>query len=181
VGYSVGAHNPYLRRGLLPRWAKPALVVRDDAVLTPEEASTVRAGDYLYLLAPPEKARGLDRFFVNLPSAPRPDPRLLGDFFVSGSASLAELADIYSLQVAPEHAGESLADYFAAELGRPAKINDILLLGPIALLAHRVDDGRVTTVGLQLDAPDTEAAEADRSLPGRLRRLARRGWAALRG
>jgi cell volume regulation protein A len=181
VGYSVGPNNPYLRRGLLPRWAKPALVVRDEKVLTPEEAATVRAGDYIYLLAPPEKARGLDRFFVNLPAAPRPDPRVLGDFFVSGEVSLADLAEIYSLQVAPEHAGKPLADYFAEELDRPAKINDILLLGPIALLAHRVEGGRVTTVGLRLDEPDTETAAVDRSLAGRLRRFARRAWAVLRG
>jgi cell volume regulation protein A len=181
VGYSVGANNPYLRRGLLPRWAKPALVVRDEKVLTPDEAATVRAGDYVYLLAPPDKARGLDRFFVNLPAPPRPDPRLLGDFFVSGDVSLADLAEIYSLQVAPEHAGKSLADYFAEELERPAKINDILLLGPIALLAHRVEGGRVITVGLRLDEPDSAAAEADRSLAGRFKRWVRHAWGVLRG
>ena len=58
VGYPVAAKSPYLRRGLIPSWAKPTLIVRDERILTPDEGAPVREGDYLYLLAPPEKARG---------------------------------------------------------------------------------------------------------------------------
>ena len=179
VGYSVATNSPYLRRGLLPTWAKPTLVVRDERVLTPEEAEKVRDGDYVYLLAPPEKAQALDRFFVDMPPPARPDPRLLGDFFVSGDATLGALAEIYGLQIAPEHAEQSLADYFAEERGRPVKHNDILLLGPIGLLAHRVEGGRVTTVGLRLAEPDEDAEQS--SLVARIKRMARRAIAALRG
>jgi cell volume regulation protein A len=155
--------------------------VREERVLTPEEAQPVRQGDYLYLLAPPEKAQALDRFFVAMPPPTRPDPRLLGDFFVSGDVTLGELAEIYGLQIAPEHAQLSLADYFAEERRRPIKHNDILLLGPIGLLAHRVQDGRVTTVGLRLAEPD-EDVDAKKLPPmARLKRLARRALAALTG
>ncbi len=38
VGYSIGHDNPYLRRHLMPSWAKPMLVVRDEEVLSSEEA-----------------------------------------------------------------------------------------------------------------------------------------------
>jgi cell volume regulation protein A len=178
VGYSVAANSPYLRRGLLPSWAKPTLVVRDERVLTPEEAEKARPGDYMYLLAPPERAQALDRFFVAMPPPSRPDPRLLGDFFVSGDVTLGELADIYGLQIAPEHAQLSLTDYFAEERRRPIKQDDILLLGPIGLLAHRVENGRVTTVGLRLAEPDEDADAT--SYVERLRRMARRVLAALR-
>jgi len=181
VGYSVGANSPYMRRGLLPSWAKPTLVVRDERVLTPEEAEKVRDGDYVYLLAPPEKAQALDRFIVDMPPPPRPDPRLLGDFFVSGDVTLAALAEIYGLQVAPEHAQKSLADYFAEERRRPIRQNDILLLGPIGLLAHRVENGRVTTVGLRLAEPDEDTESSDMSYAHRLKRIARRALAKLRG
>jgi cell volume regulation protein A len=179
VGYSVGTNSPYLRRGLLPSWAKPTLVVRDERVLTPEEAEKTRDGDYVYLLAPPEKAQALDRFFVDMPPPARPDPRLLGDFFVGGDVSLAALAEIYGLQIAPEHAEKSLADYFAEERRRPIKQDDILLLGPIALLAHQVENGRVKTVGLRLAEPDAD--DDALSYLQRLKRLARRTLAALRG
>ena len=78
VGYPVVADSPYLRRGIMPSWAKLTLVVRDEHILTPEEAGAVRDGDYVYLLAPPEKAQALDRFFVDMPPPAAPDPRLLG-------------------------------------------------------------------------------------------------------
>jgi cell volume regulation protein A len=154
VGYPVAANSPYLRRGLIPNWARPTLVVRDEEILTPLEADPVRVGDYVYLLAPPEKAQALDRFFVNMPPPRVPDPRLLGDFFVPGAATLGALAEIYGLQVAAEHMELPLADYFAEQMGRAPRTGDIVALGPIALLAHKVEGGRVTTVGLRLAEPE---------------------------
>jgi cell volume regulation protein A len=110
----------------------------------------VREGDYVYLLAPPEKAQALDRFFVKMPPPLSPDPRLLGDFFVPATATLGALAEIYGLQVAADHTDVTLADYFSELLRRKVKTGDIVELGPIALLAHKVSGGRVTTVGLRL-------------------------------
>ncbi|MBI3702736.1 MAG: potassium/proton antiporter [Rhizobiales bacterium] len=157
VGYPVPANSPYLRRGLIPSWARPTLVVRNEQILTPAEADPVREGDYVYLLAPPEKAQSLDHFFVKMPAPASPDPSLLGDFFVAGSATLGALAEIYGLQVAADHTEVSLADFFTENLGRPAKTGDIVALGPIALLAHKVESGRVTTVGLRLAQPEEPA------------------------
>jgi len=154
VGYPVAANSPFLRRGLIPGWARPTLIVRKEEILTPVEAEPVREGDYVYLLAPPEKAQALDRFFMNMPPPTSPDPRLLGDFFVSGTATLGALAEIYGLQVAADHTEVSLADFFTENLGRPARKGDIVQLGPIALLAHAVQKGRVTTVGLRLAEPE---------------------------
>ncbi len=154
VGYPVPANSPFLRRGLIPNWARPTLVIRNEEILTPAEANPVREGDYVYLLAPPEKAQALDRFFVRLPPPARPDPRLLGDFFVPGTATLGALADIYGLQVAADHTEVSLADYFSEQLRRRARTGDIVELGPIALLAHKVESGNVTTVGLRLAEPE---------------------------
>ena len=116
VGYPVPANSPFLRRGLIPNWARPTLVVRNEEILTPAEADPVREGDYVYLLAPPEKAQALDRFFVNMPPPAAPDPRLLGDFFVPGDATLGALADIYGLQVAADHIDVTLADFFTEQL-----------------------------------------------------------------
>jgi potassium/hydrogen antiporter len=162
VGYPVPPNSPFLRRGLIPNWARPTLVVRNEEILTPAEADPVRAGDYVYLLAPPEKAQALDRFFVSMPPPTAPDPRLLGDFFVPGTATLGALAEIYGLQVAADHMELALADFFTEQLRRSAKTGDIVQLGPIALLAHKVDKGRVTTVGLRLAEPEEPADLAGR-------------------
>ena len=172
VGYPVSVNSPYLKRGLLPSWARPTLVVREQKILSPAEAHPVRQGDYVYLLAPPERAQALDRFFVDMPPPAVPDPRLLGDFFVSGDVTLGALADIYGLTIAPDAAEISLADHFADEIRRRPKQGDVVQLGPIALVAHRVANGRVSNVGLRLaedDAPRTTIA-------GRLKKLARDLW-----
>ena len=80
----------------------------------------------------------------------------------SRSATLGAPADIYGLQVAAAHAELSLASFFVELLGRPARVGDIVALGPIALLAHQVEGGRVTTVGLRLAEPQAPETWSER-------------------
>src|SRR6059058_761811 len=150
VGYPVAANSPYIKRGLLPSWARPTLVVRDQKILSPQESQPVRPGDYVYVLAPPEKAQALDRFFVEMPPPAAPDPRLLGDFFVGADATLGALAEIYGLEILPAERATPIGDYLATRLERKPKPGDRVALGPIALVVHRVVDGHVASVGLRL-------------------------------
>ena len=175
VGYPVSGNSPYLKRGLLPSWARLTLVVRAQSILSPAEADPVRQGDYVYLLAPPEKAQALDRFFVNMPPPAVPDPRLLGDFFVAGDVTLGALADIYGLTISSDAAATTLATYFSEELKRAPKQGDVVPLGPIALVAHRVTEGRASTVGLRLPEEDEEPS----TIFYRLKKALRNFWSAL--
>jgi cell volume regulation protein A len=172
VGYPLGANSPYLRRRLIPSWARPTLVVRDERILTPAEAEPVRQGDYLYLLAPPERAQALDRFFVDMPPPIAPDPHLLGDFFVSAEVTLGALAEIYGLSIAPEAAASSLADYLGQRLGRVPKPGDVLPLDTIVLVVHGVEHDRVSAVGLRL--PEEEEPKSAKRFKDRLKTLVRR-------
>jgi cell volume regulation protein A len=172
VGYPLGANSPYLRRRLIPSWARPTLVVRDERILTPAEAEPVRQGDYLYLLAPPERAQALDRFFVDMPPPIAPDPHLLGDFFVSAEVTLGALAEIYGLSIAPEAAATSLADYLGQRLGRVPKPGDVLPLDTIVLVVHGVEHDRVSAVGLRL--PEEGEPKSAKRFKDRLKTLARR-------
>jgi NhaP-type Na+/H+ and K+/H+ antiporter len=74
--------------------------------------------------------------------------------------------------VAPEDAEMPLADYFVEESRRRPKQGDVVQLGPIALVAHRVASGRVTSVGLRLAEDDTLPA----TISGRIKKLARDLW-----
>jgi cell volume regulation protein A len=173
VGYPLSANSPYLRRGVLPTWARPTLVVRDQRILSPVEADPLRPGDYIYLLAPPERAQALDRFFVDLPPPARPDPRLLGDFFVTGDHTLGELAEIYGLSIAPDETAMTLADFIASRTVRIPKAGDIVPIGPIALVVQKVTDGRVATIGLRL-AEELEPETKPATLLARIKRAIRR-------
>jgi cell volume regulation protein A len=180
VGYPVVADSPYLRRGITPSWAKLTLVVRDERVLTPEEVGQVRAGDYVYFLAPPDRVQALDRFFAERSQA-SPDAALVEDFFVPAETTLGALAEIYGLTIAPEDAATSLADYFAAYfLKHPPRVNDAIPLGPVKLVAHTVTDDRVVTVGLQLAEPEPQPRTWSEKLWIRARRISRRLWARIR-
>ena len=155
VGYPVVADSPYLRRGIRPSWAKLTLVVRDDRVNTPEEAGSVREGDHVYFLAPPDRVQALDRFFAERPPQAPPEAGLVEDFFVPGETTLGALAEIYGLEIPPEDAQTPLADYFALYFIKHApRPNDAIPLGPVKLVAHTVTNDRVVTVGLQLADPE---------------------------
>ncbi|HLH91181.1 MAG TPA: potassium/proton antiporter [Xanthobacteraceae bacterium] len=158
VGYAVHASNPYLRRRIAPVWAKLMLVVRDEQVLTPDEAADIREGDHVYFLAPPERAQALDRFFVDVPPV-APDPRFAADFFVGGDATLGALAEIYDLTIAPDHAAMTLADHIAEELHHPPRPNEVVAIGPIKLVVQKIVDGKAATIGLQLAEPDPVTPE----------------------
>ncbi len=172
VGYRVVAGSPFLRRGITPPWAKLTLVIRDEHVLTPEEAHGLREGDHVYFLSPPDKAPALDRFFADLPPPSSPDPRLLGDFFVEGDATLGALGELYGVPVEANQQAMSISEYFAERLKRMPHVGDIVELGALALVAHRVKDGEVITVGLQLAEEDPVSFW--RRLPIELRRLSAR-------
>jgi cell volume regulation protein A len=94
---------------------------------------------------------------------------------VSGDVTLGALADIYGLSIAPDAAEMSLADYFADEIKRRPKHGDIVPLGPIALVAHRVTGGRVASIGLRLAEDDAPPA----TLPAKLKKAARDLWSRL--
>jgi hypothetical protein len=58
------------------------------------------------------------------------------------------------------------------QLGRHARSGDIVAFGPIALLAHTVENGRVATVGLRLPEPEEPTfKEQVASLRARVRKL----------
>src|SRR5881227_3811862 len=162
VGYPVRAKSLYFRRGLIPSWSKPTLVIRDQRILSPIEADPVAAGDYLYLLAPPEKAEALDRFFVDMAPSSAPDPHLLGDFMVSGEHTLGELAQIYGVSAEEEQAKLTLSDYFDIHLDHAPKEGAALELDTIVLVARSIGGGRVNVVGLRLPEEEEERAPLTR-------------------
>lgn len=180
VGYAVRPKSLFLKRGLFPSWSKPTLVIRDEQILSPTEASPIAAGDYVYLLAPPEKAEALDRFFVDMPPVAAPDPHLLGDFVVTGEITLGDLAGIYGVTVTEDDARLTLADYFDIHLDHAPKVGATLPLDSIVLVARSIGGGRVNIVGLRLPEDEDEPAPPLTRRAMVKRKLART-WDALSG
>ncbi|MGA7939958.1 transporter associated domain-containing protein, partial [Bradyrhizobium sp.] len=179
VGYSVRPKSLFFRRGLTPSWSKPTLVIRDQHILSPVEADPVRPGDYIYLLAPPEKAEALDRFFVDMPPGAAPDPHLLGDFTVSGEHTLGELTEVYGVKIDADQAGLTLADYFDIHLDHAPKEGATLDLDAIVLVARSISGGRVNVIGLRLPEDPEEVPAMTRL--GSLKRKLASLWSSVAG
>jgi len=179
VGYPVRAKSLYFRRGLVPSWSKPTLVIRNQNILSPTEADPIAPGDYIYLLAPPEKAEALDRFFVDMQPSTVPDPHLLGDFVVSGEHTLGELAEIYGVNVGEEQAKLTLADYFDIHLDHAPKEGAELALDSIVLVARSIGGGRVNVVGLRL--PEEEEQRAPLTRMQKFKRRLAELWSSVAG
>jgi len=179
VGYPVRPRSLYFRRGLIPSWSRPTLVIRNEQILSPAEADPITPGDYIYLLAPPKRAGALDRFFVDMQPSAAPDPHLLGDFVVSGEHTLSELAEIYGVKVADDEAKLTLSDYFDVHLDYAPQEGAALPLDSIVLVARNLSGGRVNVVGLRLPEEEEKAAPVTRmqSLKRRLGEL----WTSVAG
>ena len=156
VGYPVRSKSLYFRRGLIPSWSKPTLVIRNENILSPAEADPIAPGDYIYLLAPPEKAEMLDRFFVDMPPSTAPDPHLFGDFMMSGEHTLGELTEIYGVKVDDGASQLSLADYFDIHLDHAPKVGATLVLDTIVLVVRSLSGDRVNVIGLRLPEEEDE-------------------------
>ncbi|MDR3465654.1 MAG: potassium/proton antiporter [Xanthobacteraceae bacterium] len=176
VGYTVRPNSLYLRRGIIPSWSKPTLVIRKGRILSPVEADPVVAGDYVYLLAPPERADALDRFFVDMVASAAPDPHLLGDFVVTGDIALGALSEAYGVAVRPDEAALTLADYFDVHLAQAPKVGATLPLDSIVLVARSLGGNRVNVVGLRLPEDDDAAPAAAPTRRAAIARALRRVW-----
>jgi cell volume regulation protein A len=162
VGYPVRPKSLYFRRGLIPSWSRPTLVIRNQNILSPAEAEPIAPGDYIYLLAPPEKAEALDRFFVDMQPSTAPDPHLLGDFMVSGEITLGDLSQAYAIATPEEAVELTLADYFDVHLDHCPKEGAALDLDSIVLVARSISGGRVNVVGLRLPEEEDDATAPTR-------------------
>src|SRR5712672_2977164 len=179
VGYPVRSKSLYFRRGLIPSWSKPTLVIRDQHILSPAEADPIAPGDYIYLLAPPEKAQALDRFFVDMLPSSAPDPHLLGDFVVSGEITLGDIAQAYAIATPEDACRLTLADYFDVHLDHAPKEGAPLALDSILLVARSLSGGRVNVVGLRLPEEDEETVPVTRL--GSLKRKLSEVWSSVAG
>lgn len=174
VGYAVTPRCPILGRDAVPKWATPVFVVREDRILDPQQAGSLKPGDYGYFLAPYNRVPELDGLFAST-DAGRARPAL-GEFAIRGDAALSLLSGLYGLDVAPEEQGLSVSEAFDRRFEHEPAVGDTANFGPATLVVRGVDDGRVTRATLRIeDEGDDEdgraAAEAAAAAaPGRIER-----------
>jgi cell volume regulation protein A len=172
VGFPVFADSPVLRRGPLPRWARPVLVVREQTILQPAEAGPLRAGDYAYFLAPPDRASRLDRLFGH---GEEGEDALGPAFPLAADTPVGALAELYGLELSEADRALTVAELFDARFESRPEVGDRIALGDnVIMTAIEVDEDRVVRAGMIIEEAGGYGAPAAAAPGSWLARLLRR-------
>lgn len=191
VGYPVTADSVILGLTRLPGWARLLMVVRKGHILDGPKAGALQPGDYAYFLVSRDRLPRLDSLFRESPDVARRLGLLFGELPLRGETHVAEIARFYELDLGPDHAEGTLAEWAEARLGAKPALDATIEIPGGRMVVRRLESGRIASIGLQLDEllqvePDETLlagleAEADELVGLRrwLARLRRRGKAGL--
>jgi cell volume regulation protein A len=176
VGYPVEQDSEALARNAVPRWARLALVVRDNAIVMPGEAGRLRPNDHAYFLAPPHRVRHLDGLFAAR-RAEDAEHDVSGEFVFNGDVPLAVVAELYGLDLPAGEDGQrigpmTIAQFFADRFDGKPEPGDRLELGGAHLIVRKLEEDSVTRAALQIEGDRPLLMHSLLRRRGRLRRLA---------
>ncbi|MEZ5648038.1 MAG: potassium/proton antiporter [Alphaproteobacteria bacterium] len=158
VGYPVTGDMPILIQKRLPDWARLALVIRKDKIVTPSEAGEVAVDDYIYFFAPPQHVEALDRLFARDTEFVISERAAVPELIFDAAMTLGQLAKLYGLLVPTDLYDRTIADHFAEGFDGPPLVGDHLDIGGLQLTIRAVAEDKVKQVGLRLEEPDKVGA-----------------------
>jgi len=149
VAYRLAADSPLIAERRMPRWVRPALVVRDGRSLRSMRVERLRAGDVIYVFVRPHRIPLLDRLVASPRAPDKSDREFFGDFAVDLDVPVADLADFYGGEVHADKRGLSVRHFLEREFGDAVEVGDRIGLGAIELIVREVDERqRVVEAGL---------------------------------
>ncbi len=159
VVYRVAADSPVAKGAKVPRWARPALVVRDGHSTSYQFSGKLRTGDQAYLFISPRYIRLIDRLFASPNPIGEDDTDFFGDFVVDPGKTLEELGKSYQIERYGEHPQTSLAKFIERRLGGAVVVGDRVACGGVELVVRDLDgDGSIKSVGVALSPQSTLSA-----------------------
>ncbi len=176
VAYRVVPDSLVVQGHRLPRWAIPALVLRDGTSYGFHAIRPLKPGDTAWLFARPEKIAHLDRLFASPAILAEGDRQFFGDFGLAPSTRLKELVLSYGLTVPPGDAELTVADYIRRELRLNPGVGDRVPLGEVEVIVRALfDDGAIAEVGLAveptpIDKPRLPVFQSRKEIKAMLRR-----------
>lgn len=146
VGYPIVEGSPVVGHGTWPAWAKPVLIVRNEAILSPQEAGALRVGDYGYFLAPPRRVERLDRLFA--PNEGYIDEESSAAFPFKGDVRIGAIADMYGLSVQPLEREMTVAELFDDRFEDNPRPGNRIDFGHARLVVRELADDKVSEARL---------------------------------
>ena len=151
VAYRLAGDSPLLTNPSLPRWVRPALVVREGRSIRHLRVGRLQAGDTIYVFVRPHRVMLLDRLVASPRAPDRDDREFFGDFTVDPGTPLSELAEFYGADVHAHARAGTVREFFEREFGSTIEVGDRIGLGTIELVVRELDDRRrVLEVGMSI-------------------------------
>ncbi|MGH7503035.1 MAG: potassium/proton antiporter [Longimicrobiales bacterium] len=157
VEYTVPASTPIIDRTVrdlaLPHDAVIAMIVRGDRIIPPRGSTRLQANDHVFFVVN-EEVRGLveDLLFHGHGVAESLAEGF--EFPIRGSTTLADLKEIYGVELDGGDDGKTLDEVLRERLGEHLEIGRGVVLGPFKLRVREIVDGAVESVGLLVATAD---------------------------
>lgn len=165
VGYRIHPESAIAKGERIPRWARPALIIRGGETHSFHTIGPLKANDQVYLFASPTRLRLLDRIYTSPAESLASPPDV--HFQVKGQAPLREVLRHYQVEIEAEESvsiGEYLYQIFN---GEPVE-GDRVGFDQLDLVVSGLDEaGKVTSVGLAIHEPDPGMSRAVLDLAGK--------------
>lgn len=161
VEYTLSDHPRAAGRRLsqmaLPDTTVVAMITRGKDVIPPRGSTELMAGDHLFVVLRPETRPFIDCVFsdaIGVVSEELPDQELK----LKGSTKIEDLRHSYGLFI-KEHDGQMTLDTLLRNnLSKQPEAGDSMQIEGISLAVLETLGGRITTVGLTIQAPSLTAA-----------------------
>ena len=159
LSYRIAPDSPVVRGARLPRWARPALIIRGGKSMKLLDAGRLQPDDLVYIFVSDRYPNLLDRLFASRTALDADDEEFFGSFEVDPWHKAAEIQEAYGAELREGEAEMTIADLIVARLGGTPEYADRVQLGPIELIVRDTDEeGRIDSVGLALEPQTVEPA-----------------------
>ncbi len=151
VAYTLVPNSPAVLNQRLPKWARPALIVRHGQLLKYHQSNGLAKDDHIYVFANESQLAALDLIYAPPTENSMAEREFFGDLCLRPETLLADLTKHYALPVAAHDQQLCLEQLFARELGGNFDVGDQLPLGQARLIIRKLDMlGRIEEIGLAL-------------------------------
>jgi cell volume regulation protein A len=151
VEYTVRPESPIVGQAIrelaLPDEAVIAMIVRDDHILSPRGSTRIRADDHVFFVINPRVRELIEGMFVHGRQLARRLPEG-AEFPLRGSTTLADLKEVYDVDLATGHPDQTLDELIRERLADRLEVGRGVELGPFKLRVREISDGKVQSVGL---------------------------------
>jgi cell volume regulation protein A len=149
----IGDGKPTPQSLRLPRGSALVAVYRQHELLLPATVQQLQPQDWIAVAGSARAAADIGRLLQPTPTRQQLQPRqFFGEFTLSGEALLADLEQVYGIEIDASLRELSLSDVIARRHRGHPVVGDKVAVGPVQLVVMAVDGDRVTRVGLKLPA-----------------------------